>query len=443
MSARRHALAVITDVQHGRSLSIALPEQLEQLPARERGLCQELCYGTLRYYQRYEWLAAQLLKKPFKPKDADLQAILALGFYQIFETRIPDHAAVGDTVSLVNHCDKGWSRGVINAVLRNAARQRDDWRAAFERKEPARFSMPRWMLQFLKGNWPDHWRDIADACLERPPMTLRIAGGDREAYRQRLAEVDIPSTPIDGSPWALALESPVDVQRLPGFTEGEVSIQDAAAQLAAVLLDPQAGERVLDACAAPGGKTGHLLEWAAGLAVTALDLEPDRLTRVNDNLKRLGKRAELVAGDLRQTGQWWDGQAFDRILLDAPCSASGVLRRHPDIKLLRRAEDINALVELQAQCLDAAWQTLRPGGTLLYATCSIFKAENEHQIHQFLERQRDASLSPLQSGTLDTGWIDTGFGHQLLPGNPMNADGFFYARLVKSGDGAVKPAQSV
>ncbi|EDY87137.1 ribosomal RNA small subunit methyltransferase B [gamma proteobacterium HTCC5015] len=429
MNARQQALRAITSVQQGQSLSAALPDLLAPLPKRDRGLCQELSYGSLRYYHRYEWLSQQLLKKPFKHKDSDLQAVLALGLYQLFEMRIPDHAAVSNTVALVNGLKKSWAKGVINAVLRNALRQRDEWRGKIADEEAAQHSLPRWLLNFLEGNWPDQWTGIAEASLAKPPMTLRISGGARDQYRQRLSALDIECHAPERADWALTITPPVDTDVLPGFAKGEASVQDAAAQWAAPLLNPQAGERVLDACAAPGGKTGHMLEWASALDLVALDLEPKRLARVEQNLTRLGRSAELLSADLRDTARWWNGQAFDRILLDAPCSASGVIRRHPDIKLLRQPEDINALVELQAQCLDAAWSTLKEGGTLLYATCSLFKAENQHQVREFLERHSDAALDAFSETALPG--IDTGYGQQFFPGGPFNGDGFFYARLRK------------
>lgn len=429
--ARRQALwSLLQVVEHGHSLNAVIPEASQRIPQqRDKALCQELVYGVMRYHQRLNWIAAQLLQKRFKPKDQDLQIILEMALYQLFEMRTPDHAAVNSAIELVIWKDKEWAKGLINGVLRNAIRQREELQAKIQKKEVPLFSHPSWMLKFMKGNWPKNWRDAAEAALQRPPMSLRVnlSKTDVENYKQRLDKMGISAQEHTACPSALTLDKPVDVSLLPGFSKGEVSVQDVAAQIAAQLLAPKNGERVLDACAAPGGKTGHLLEIAPQCQLTAVELEPKRIIRIGENLHRLNVQAEVIAADLRQIDHWWNEETFDRILLDAPCSATGVIRRNPDIKALREPEDIAPLVELQAECLDAVWQTLKPGGTLLYATCSIFKAENEHQVQRFLERTPDAKLE----ATEIPGTIDTGYGHQFLPGNTLNADGFFYAKLIK------------
>lgn len=429
MSARERALDALLGVQDGRSLTAILPAVQEALPPREQRFCQELVYGVLRQYHYLDWFSRQLLKKPFKPKDRDLALVVMLGLYQLFEMRVPDHAAVSSSVDLVRARDKAWAAGLVNGVLRSALREGEALRQQARSKETASYSFPKWLLNFLKGNWPDRWRDIAAASNQRPPMWLRVnqRHGSVEDYRARLEKMELAAQALQAVPGSLLLETPLDVALLPGFKRGEVSVQDVAAQQAARLLAPRDGERILDACAAPGGKTGHIAELAPGSELVAVDLEPARLSRVEENLQRLGQQAELVAADICKLDDWWDGRPFDRVLLDAPCSATGVIRRHPDIKLLRRAEDIAPLVELQSACLDAVWATLKPGGILLYATCSVLKAENEHQIARFLERQPAAQLEPLSIAAS----VDTGFGSQLLPGNDWNSDGFFYAAVSK------------
>lgn len=432
MSARRQALwCLLQVVDHGHSLNAVMPELAMRIAdPRDKALSQELVYGVMRYHPRLNWIASQLLQKRFKPKDQDLAMIVEMALYQLFEMRVPDHAAVNAAVELAVWRDKEWAKGVINAVLRNAIRQREEIQANIQKKEVPLFSHPSWMLKFMKANWPQHWRDAAEAALERPPMSLRVnlSKTDRDNYLQRLADAEINAQAPSASLSALVLDKPIDVNLLPGFADGDVSIQDIAAQLATQFLDPQDGERILDACAAPGGKTGHILEHAPQCKLTAVELETKRIVRIGENLQRIGVSAEVIAADLRQKDDWWDEEAFDRILLDAPCSATGVMRRNPDIKTLRAPEDIAPLVELQGECLDAVWPTLKDGGTLLYATCSIFKAENEHQVQRFLERTKDAQLETLELAEA----IDTGFGLQLLPGNKLNADGFFYAKLVKT-----------
>ena len=431
MAARKQALwCLLQVIDHGHSLNAMMPELAKRISEpRDKALSQELVYGVMRYHPRLNWIASQLLQKRFKPKDQDLAMIVEMALYQLFEMRVPDHAAVNAAVELVVWRDKEWAKGVVNGVLRNAVRQRDEIQINLQKKEVPLFSHPSWMLKFMKANWPQHWRDAAEAALQRPPMSLRVNLNrtNRDSYLNKLSDAGIDAQAPAASLSALVLNKPVDVSALPGFENGDVSVQDIAAQLATQLLTPQDGERVLDACAAPGGKTGHILEVAPHCQLTAVELETKRIVKIGENLHRLGVSAEVIAADLRQTDDWWNEEAFDRILLDAPCSATGVIRRNPDIKTLRQAEDIAPLVELQAQCLDAVWPTLKIGGTLLYATCSIFKAENEHQVQRFLQRTQDAELEPLELSEA----IDTGFGHQLLPGNILNADGFFYAKIIK------------
>lgn len=439
MSARQVALDVLLAVVgKGQSATVVLPTALANCSKRDRALAQALVYGVLRSHHRLNWLSNQLLKKKFSPKDLDLQLILEMALHQLFEMRVPDHAAVNSAIEQVNARKKSWAKGVVNAVLRNAIREQDELLDKAKRKEVPAYSAPAWLINQLKSDWPKQWRDVLEASNQAPPMTLRVNAQKYDAvgYQKMLNTAGIASSTaselanVDQLTHGLCLDKPVDVDVLPEFSNGGVSVQDFAPQLSAHLLDAKDGERVLDACAAPGGKTCHILERAPKADVTAVDVEPARLSKVHENLKRLNLNAELMSADICDTAKWWSGEAFDKILLDVPCSATGVIRRHPDIKVLRKPSDIQPLVDLQAQCVDAIWPTLKAGGTLLYATCSVFKQENELQINAFLERMPDAVLQPLDLGI----GMDTGFGHQLLPSNALNTDGFFYAKLLKQSD---------
>jgi len=315
-------------------------------------------------------------------------------------------------------------------VLRRYQREQAVLDAAAEAEPVARHAHPHWLLTRLQQDWPDDWQAVCAANNARAPMTLRVntLRGSPADYQQRLTEAGLAATSQPHAPAALVLTEPTDVAALPGFAAGDVSVQDAAAQLAAPLLDVQAGQRVLDACAAPGGKTAHLLENNPSAELVALDNDAARLDRVAETLARLQLAARLLHADAGQVVDWWDGKPFDRILLDAPCSASGVIRRHPDIKALRRAVDIDALAAQQARLLDALWPCLAPGGKLLYVTCSVLAAENGRQVKTFLARTPDAAALPLAA---DWG-RPAGHGRQILPGE-ADMDGFFYALLVKTG----------
>lgn len=402
-----------------------------QVVARDRGLFKELCYGACRTLPRLEALSAQLLERPFKARDADVQALLLIGIYQLLYLRIPPHAAVGETAGAARLLNKEWATRVINGCLRRLQRESTRLQAEVDKDPAVVLLHPRWWLSALRQAWPDDWRAIAEANNRPGPMTLRVNRrlGDREQYRELLDGPGLSSRLCPHAPDGLTLETPCDVSELPGFQEGLVSVQDESAQLAAVLLGPviapRPGLRVLDACCAPGGKTAHLLE-LFDIHLTAIDSDDTRLARVEDTLTRLGLAAELVHGDATRR-DWWDGTHFDAILLDAPCSGSGVIRRHPDIKRLRRPSDIARLAELQARLLDNLWPLLVPGGTLLYATCSVLPEENVDQIAAFLARMPDAEVTTPRS--LSWG-RPSGAGQQLLP-SPDSHDGFFYARLRK------------
>lgn len=398
---------------------------------RDRALLKELCYGTCRRLPRLEALANELLKQPFKKRDMDVQALLLLGIYQLLYMRIPAHAAVGETAGAARLIGKEWATRVLNGCLRRLQREAGALQARVDRDPYIALEHPPWLLTALREAWPDHWRDIAEANNQPGPMTLRVNQhhNDREAYLAQLASQGLDAHLCTHAPDGITLETPCDVSALPGFVEGLVSVQDEAAQLSAALLGPaiapRPGAHVLDACCAPGGKTAHLLE-QFDIALTALDNDNQRLARVEDTLTRLGLEAELRHGDAT-TRDWWQGTTFDAILLDAPCSGTGVIRRHPDIKKLRRKEDIKQLAKLQTRLLNNLWPLLNEGGTLLYATCSVLPEENADQIEAFLQRTPDAQI------TTPTGvaWGEkSGAGRQLFP-QTNSHDGFFYARLEK------------
>jgi 16S rRNA (cytosine967-C5)-methyltransferase len=430
MNPRLAAARALAAVLNGKaSLNSSLPKELDKVEARDRGLTQDLAFGTARWQPRLDALAERLLQKPFKAADADVHALLLVGLYQLLYTRIPAHAAIGETVGCADKLKKPWAKALLNAVLRRAQRESDAILAELERDPVVRTAHPRWLQKSLKAFWPQHWEAICAANNAHPPMILRInrRHHDRDAYLSLLAEQGVAAQACVYSRDGIVLAEACDVRGLPGFAEGWVSVQDEAAQLAAELLDLAPGQRVLDACCAPGGKTCHILEAEPALAgVVAVDLEEKRLVRVRENLQRLGLHAELIAADGRDTQAWWDGQPFQRILLDAPCSATGVIRRHPDIKLTRQPDDIQALAILQGQLLDALWPTLDVGGVLLYATCSTLPTENTEVIEAFLARTPGARELDLATPA----GIKQTHGRQLLA-QEGGHDGFYYAKLIK------------
>jgi len=430
MNPRLAAARALAAVLSGKaSLNSSLPAQLDKVDERDRGLTQDLAFGTARWQPRLDLLAAQLLQKPFKAADADVQALLLVGLYQLFYTRIPAHAAIGETVGCADTLKKPWAKGLLNAVLRRAQREGEELLAGMERDPVVRTAHPRWLQKALKAFWPEQWEAICAANNAHPPMILRVnrRHHSRDAYLALLAEAGIGASACQYSRDGVVLAEACDVRGLPGFAEGWVSVQDEAAQLSADLLELAPGQRVLDACCAPGGKTCHLLEAEAGLAqMVAIDLEAKRLTRVRENLDRLQLDAELIACDARDTASWWDGKPFQRILLDAPCSATGVIRRHPDIKLTRQADDIPALAALQGELLDALWPTLEVGGMLLYATCSSLPTENTEVVGAFLARTPGARELDLAT---EAG-LRQPHGRQLLA-QEGGHDGFYYAKLIK------------
>ncbi len=430
MNPRLAAAKALTAVLNGKaSLNSSLPLQLDKVEARDRGLTQDLAFGTARWQPRLSALANKLLQKPFKAADADVEALLLVGLYQLLYTRIPAHAAIGETVGCADKLKKPWAKALLNAVLRNAQRESETLLAELEHDPVVRTAHPRWLQKSLKAFWPQQWEAICAANNAHPPMILRVnrRHHSRDAYLQLLVEAGIEAQPCTFSQDGIVLAEACDVRNLPGFAEGWISVQDEAAQLAADLLDLAPGQRVLDACCAPGGKTCHILEVEPKLAgVVAVDLEAKRLVRVRENLERLGLSAELIAADGRDTATWWDGKPFQRILLDAPCSATGVIRRHPDIKLTRQPDDIAALATLQGELLDAMWPTLEVGGILLYATCSTLPTENTEVIEAFLARTPGARELDI-AGQFG---IKQPHGRQLLA-QEGGHDGFYYAKLIK------------
>ncbi|WP_028620344.1 16S rRNA (cytosine(967)-C(5))-methyltransferase RsmB [Pseudomonas sp. Ant30-3] len=430
MNPRLAAAKALAAVLNGKaSLNSSLPTQMDKVEDRDRGFTQDLAFGTARWQPRLSALAAKLLQKPFKAADADVEALLLVGLYQLLYTRVPAHAAIGETVGCADKLKKPWAKALLNAVLRRAQRESETLLAELEHDPVVRTAHPRWLQKSLKAFWPEQWEAICAANNAHPPMILRVnrRHHGRDAYLGLLTDAGIAATPCVYSPDGIILDAAADVRSLPGFAEGWISVQDEAAQLAADLLDLAPGQRVLDACCAPGGKTCHILEAEPALAgVVAVDLEAKRLVRVRENLARLRLSAELIAADGRDTASWWDGKPFQRILLDAPCSATGVIRRHPDIKLTRQPEDIVALAVLQGELLDALWITLEVGGILLYATCSTLPTENTEVIEAFLARTPGARDLDLAT----TAGIKQPHGRQLLA-QEGGHDGFYYAKLIK------------
>lgn len=404
----------------------ALEEAWEQVSdVQERAFIQALCYGTVRQYYRLDFILNQLLTKPIKEKDVQIKALALLGLYQLQYMRVKDHAAVSETVAVMNK--KQWAKSLLNALLRRYLREQAALEALADKH--VAYAHPDWMITTIKADWGEAGKSILLANNQLPPMVLRVNQRccGRAEYLALLAEQGIEAIALAGCEQAILLIEPLGVDKLPKFAEGWVSVQDSAAQLAAVLLNAQKGDRVLDICAAPGGKTAHILELQPELQhLLAIDIDAGRLARVAENLKRLQLTADLLAADATKPEFWWDGTLYQRILLDAPCSALGVIRRHPDIKLLRRAEDINTLQILQQHILLAAWQLLAPGGLLVYATCSILKQENETQIAHFLQQHSDAQELPIEAS-----WgVKRPYGRQVLTGS-QSMDGFYYARLQK------------
>jgi len=430
---RAVAATIVDAVVHGgQSLDAAIANNEQRVDANDRPLLRMLCYGCLRnHWQLQSWIS-RLVSKPLRKRDQIINALLAVGLYQIAETRIPDHAVVSETVEAARQLQRPKLAGLVNACLRRF--MREDISSTEAADEMALWNHPAWLIETIRHDWPDDWQSILTANNERAPMWLRAnaARNSADAYLERLAAADIKAARLAGFADAVCLDEPQAVEMLPGFSAGDVSVQDAAAQLAARWLLRDVKGRVLDACAAPGGKSGHLLELGGeGLSLTALDSDESRLASISENLERIGLNATIIGGDASKPEEWWDGRPFDGILLDAPCSASGVIRRHPDIKLLRRESDIRKLATLQGQLLEALWPLLLPGGTLLYATCSVIAAENDEVTGRFLRNHSDAIENDvLPNNNIHDLMRRKACGYQILPGS-VGLDGFYYAALQK------------
>ena len=429
--ARTRALAaqVVHAVRvEGRTLDDALRGPERQVDSRDRALLRALAYGTVRWQLRLAAFIEALLDKPLRPRDAVLFDLLAVGLFQLDYMRVPARAAVHATVTAAGDLQRPHARGLVNAVLRRFQREGALLGARLNQLPALQHAFPAWLVDQLAADWPHCCEDLLSASNEPPPMWLRVnrAHGSREAYLDRLRAAGLAASVHPEAPDALCLATPVEVELLPGWDRGDVSVQDAAAQLAPAMLALAPGQRVLDACAAPGGKTAHLLECTPALGeVVALDISAPRLEELQRGLARLGLQPRVLRGDASRPEDWWDGQLFDRILLDAPCSATGVIRRHPDIKLLRRADDLPPLLALQARMLDALWPLLAPGGRLVYATCSVLRQENELQVAAFLQRNQMARLVA-PAGAPDEAITQPD--RQIMTGE-TNMDGFYYACL--------------
>jgi len=417
------AQAVEQVIEQGQSLSNVLPAMQQKVSDKDKALLQELCFGVLRTLSQLEWLINKLMSRPMTGKQRTIHYLIMVGFYQLLHTRIPAHAALAETVEGAVAVKRPQLKGLINGVLRQFQRQQEELLAEFAKNE-ARFLHPAWLVKRIKKAYPQKWEAILEANNQRPPMWLRVnrTHHTRDEWLALLTDAGLTGFPHAEYPDAVRLETPAPVHALPGFDEGWVTVQDASAQGCVNYLQPKNSDQILDLCAAPGGKTTHILEVVPQASVMAVDVDEQRLSRVYDNLKRLGMKATVKQGDGRYPEQWCGDTQFDRILLDAPCSATGVIRRHPDIKWLRRDRDIAELAQLQAEILNATWAHLKPGGTLVYATCSILPEENVQQITEFLKRTPDAVLS--ETGTPEQP------GRQNLPA-AEEGDGFFYAKLIK------------
>ena len=419
------AANIVNDVlHHGHSLDSTAAKRLKLQPAQNHSEIREIAWGSVRWAYRYRRLLQQKLHKPIRSQDTILENLLLCAFYQYEHLNAPDYAITSGAVEAANLLGRGHAKNLVNGVLR--AHLRDPAFITAEQEE-AQYATPMWLLSCLREAWPDDWKDIVDSYNSRPPLTLRVNTQftSRSNYMLRLAEAGVDSTASNLSPWAITLAKPRSVLRVPGFSDGLVSVQDAAAQLSPCFLGPLQGLRVLDACAAPGGKTGQLYELATDTtSITAIDL-PDRTNLIRENIQRLKGHVDIIDGDVTEPDRWWDGKPYDRIILDAPCSGRGVIRRHPDIRVLRRHTDIPRFSCNQLNMIQQLWPLLRRGGCLLYITCSIFPAENDAVIELLLENTKDACSVPSDYSLGES----TRFGRQFLPCS--EGDGLYYAIVQK------------
>jgi len=415
-------------LERGESMATALPHAQSSLDnPKNKALLQEITYGVMRELTQLEYYINSLMDNPLKGKQRIVHHLLLVGAYQLLHMRIPPHAALGETVAAIDDLDRPKFKSLVNGVLRSLQRDHQKLLDNMPTKGPVTYNHPKWIIKRATQAFPKQWQQILTANNQRSPMWLRNNASmqTRDEYLAQLELAQIPAVKGDIGDNSIILENPMPVSSLPNFDQGACSVQDGAAQQAAEILGAKDGELILDACAAPGGKTCHIIELAKDVKVVAVDCDQRRLDRVQQNLDRIGLDATLICGDGTQPDTWWQGEKFDRILLDAPCSATGVIRRNPDIKWLRRESDILPLVSLQQEIIDACWSLLKPGGTLVYATCSILPAENSQQVLNLLQRHDDATLIPLNDNDTPTspGW-------QLLPGE-HNVDGFYYAKIQK------------
>ena len=427
-SPRAKAAAVIHRVLQGESLNQLLPHSFESLELRQRALCQELVYGTLREWPLYQATCQKFLRKALRRKDHDLLSLICVGLYELDNLRTPPHAAISEAVNGARDLKKAWAAGMVNAVLRSYQREQAGLRETLT--PAAQHALPDWLFEILTTEYGECFEQIAEAARGRPPLFLRVNQRhlSRAQYLQLLSEAGIAAAPAPLSPEAVLIEKPVDVSLLPGFDKGWVSVQDVSAQLVAGLLAAKPGERVLDACAAPGGKACHILEQQPALAeLTAMDISQQRLQRVRENSERLGLAMTTVTADASKLQESIRGKQFDAILADVPCSATGVIRRNPDVKILRQLGDIASFGAQQLAILKGLWPALKPGGRLLYVTCSLLKAENDSIIAAFTDHKE----SIIHSLSLGQGH-PTQFGWQTLP-HPSGGDGLFFSLLEKPG----------
>jgi len=445
MNPRLSVHHVLTEVIcSGHSIDYALNKHNTAKDPKHRALVSAISFGVCRWLPKLEAIVSQLLKKPLRKKDQDVQILLYIGIYQLLDMRIKEHAVVSETVTVCKKMRKVWSKNLVNGVLREFLREKDTIIKKAAATKSGQYAHPDWLIKLIEQAWPDQAKRIFEANNIQAPMTLRVNTRvtDVNRYLELLNDCDKSGDATTHSKVGLTLNKACDVNDLPNFADGYVAVQDEAPQLAAMLLNAQPGERILDACAAPGGKTCHILEQQSDvLECVALDISANRLTRIEENLTRLKLTASVVKGDAAEPDKWWDGKQFDRILLDAPCSATGVIRRHPDIKILRQEHDIAHLVATQSQILQSLWPLLKPGGMLLYCTCSILPIENTELIENFIKITDDAVEQKIDAswGSAQT------VGRQILPGlsyltddteaqspdKAENMDGFYYAHIFK------------
>lgn len=424
---RLTAVNVLQEVFNGDG---ALDDALNRAPQvdQDQSLLKYLCYSVVRNYHSHLQVLDHLLRKPLPDKHLDLKLLIMLGMSQLIDSRVPNHAAVYETVQAADGLGKGWSKGLVNGVLRNYLRRREEIDKKLGGIDEYRFAHPGWLVEMLRSAWPQQLESIIEANNQGAPMTLRInlAAISRDEYVKRFDHPTVKLLLGQTCESAVMLSEPIDVDDIYGFRDGLVSVQDESSQLAAQLLRLQPRLRVLDGCAAPGGKTCHILEREKNVSLVAIEKNPSRTELIVQNLSRLKMTCTVTTDDVLDTESWWDQRLFDRILIDVPCSATGVIRRHPDIKILRKPEDIAKLAEQQKLLIDKLWQLLKPGGLLLYSTCSILPSENWEVVRHFLDHADDAVEAPIEAA-----WgIAVEHGRQLLP-KVAGHDGFYYARLQK------------